>query len=182
MRKFGFTSAHLVPSEGIFRGTGPFVLLSNQEPNELILKNEVSQIIAFDPVGKNSSPQVYPVSLMGVLSVIRQSILETKYANERVQFDIKNQVNLRFIPHIGVQALSRSLGEKKSMPIWIEPGSCLMNAKAVEISQEFELNKPVIIATGDEWRNPEISLYPHHDYILPMIFPTIPDLPNPEDW
>ena len=182
LRKFGFTSAHLVPSEGIFRGTGPFVLLSDQEPNELILKNEVSQIIAFDPVGKNSSPPVYPVSLMGVLSVIRQSILETKYANERVRFEIKNQVNLRFMPHIGIQALSRSLGERKSMPIWIEPGSCLMNAKAMEIAQEFELNNPVIIATGDEWRNPEISLSPHHDYILPMIFPTIPDLPNPEDW
>jgi len=56
LREYGFTSAHLGTSEGIFRGTGPFVLLSEQEPNELILKNEVAQIIAFDPVGKNSSP------------------------------------------------------------------------------------------------------------------------------
>ena len=182
MRKWGFTTAHLAPSEGIFRGTGPFVLLSDDEPNELILKNEVAQIMVFDPVGKNSSPSVYPSSLMGTLSVIRQSILETNYFLERIQYENKNPLQIKVVPHLGVKALSRSIGTKKSIPIWIEPGSCLMNAKAIEIAKEFSLGNPVIIATGDEWRNPELSLSRDNDYILPLLFPTIPDLPNPEDW
>lgn len=182
LREYGFTSAHLAPAEGIFRGTGPFVLLSEQEPNELILKNEVAQVIAFDPVGKNSSPSVYPASLMGVLSVIRQSILETNYANKRVQFEIKNQIRDGFTPHFGAQALTRSLGENKSIPIWIEPGSCLMNAQAMNIAKEFNLGDPVLIATGEEWRNPNLSLSPKNDYILPLLFPAIPKLPNLEDW
>jgi hypothetical protein len=112
LREYGFTSAHLAPAEGIFRGTGPFVHLSEQEPNELILKNEVAQIIAFDPVGKNSSPSVYPASLMGVLSVIRQSILETNYANKRVQFEIKNQIRDGFSPPYSVPKLSPAVLEK----------------------------------------------------------------------
>jgi hypothetical protein len=33
-----------------------------------------------------------------------------------------------------------------------------MNAKAKEIAREFSLGNPVIIATGDEWRNTKLSL------------------------
>jgi len=76
---------------------------------------------------------------MGVLSVIRQSILETNYANERVQFEIKNQIrDLDLFPHWCPSTLPAVSERKKSIPIWIEPGSCLMNAKAMEIAQEFE--------------------------------------------
>jgi imidazolonepropionase-like amidohydrolase len=182
MRKWGFTAAHLAPSEGILRGTGPFVLLSDEETNEIIIRNEVAQIMAFDPVGKNSSPSVYPSSLMGTLSVIRQSILDTNYAIERIQYENKNQPQTTVDLHLGIQALSRSTSGKKNIPIWIEPGSCLMNAKAMEIAREFSLGNPVIIATGDEWRNTKLSLSRNNHYILPLLFPAIPDLPNPEDW
>ena len=122
IEEYGFTSAHLAPAEGIFRGTGPFVLLNEKELDRSILKNEVSQIIAFDPVGRNSSPSVYPSSLMGVLSVIRQSILETNYENQRFLFESENQIPT-VSPHFGALSLNRSLGKNKSIPIWIESGS-----------------------------------------------------------
>ena len=37
-RKYGFTSAHLAPSKGIFRGTGPCIMLSDDEVMDQILK------------------------------------------------------------------------------------------------------------------------------------------------
>ena len=50
-------------------------LLEDKDPNELILKNEVAQIVAFDPVGRKQTPSIFPNSLMGVFSVIRQTFL-----------------------------------------------------------------------------------------------------------
>ena len=44
LRKHGFTVAHLAPSEGILRGTGPCVLLGQGDPNELAIKEEVAQL------------------------------------------------------------------------------------------------------------------------------------------
>ena len=69
------------------RGTGPCILLNENFEQQSILKNEVAQIIAFDPVGRKSSPSIYPNSLMGVLSVIRQTFLETIHAREMLSFE-----------------------------------------------------------------------------------------------
>ena len=69
IRKLGYTAVHQVPPEGIFRGIGICILTSSNPDDNRILKEQTPQIIAFDPVGRKSSPSVYPNSLMGVISV-----------------------------------------------------------------------------------------------------------------
>ena len=98
-RKFGFTSAHLAPSKGIFRGTGPCILLGDKFEQKEILRDKVAQVIAFDPVGRQSSPSIYPNSLMGVLSVIRQTFLETIHAREMFAFEKTNPSIKPFYTH-----------------------------------------------------------------------------------
>ena len=57
-----------------------------------------------------------------------------------------------------------------------------MNAKAIEIAQEFDLQDITLILSGDEWRRPDLSISRRHDCILPLNFPSIPNLPQDDDW
>ena len=182
LRENGFTVAHLAPTEGIFRGSGPCVLLMDGPVNERILKDEVGQVIAFDPIGKRNSPSIYPNSLMGVIAVIRQTFWETQYSLKRIAFEKRNPTGVPFFMHEGTESLLRSLPPNSSFPVWMEPGSCLMMRKAIELGEEFSLPPPILIATGQEWRRPDLSLSPEHHYVLPLVFPTPSKLPNEEDW
>ena len=181
LRKYGYTIAHIVPSTGIFRGTGPCVLLSNDNPNQSILKKEVAQILAFDPVGKKETPSVYPASLMGVLAVIRQTLLDTQHAQRLLVFQQENPKNPPFSPHSGLTSLFPLLRKKEPLPLWIESGSCLMTKKAIELGREFNLF-PILIATGDEWRRPDLACSQSHSYITPLRFPALSKLPEEDDW
>ncbi|MAL86683.1 MAG: hypothetical protein CMI23_10065 [Opitutae bacterium] len=182
LRATGFTAAHFTPNKGIFRGTGPCVLLEDKDPNELILKNEVAQIVAFDPVGRKQTPSIYPNSLMGVFSVIRQTFLEVEYSNTLIRY--QKQMPSRFInePHPGITSLSRSIDQEEEFPLWFESGSFLMTAKAIDLATELKIPSTVFIANGYEWQRPDITLLANHDYILPLSFPSSPKFPNQEDW
>ena len=182
-RKHGYTTFHLVPSDGIFRGTGLCMLLSPESKKEMVLKEETPQIIAFDPVGRKSSPSVYPNSLMGVLSVIRQTFLQTEYAKEKILFEKENQPSgMKFVAHRGIRSLIDSISPEFKIPTWIEPGSTLMIPKAIEIANEFNLKNAVLILTGEEWRRPDLAIPSKHDLILPLHFSGIPELSDEEDW
>jgi imidazolonepropionase-like amidohydrolase len=181
LRKHGFTVAHLSPSEGILRGTGPCVLLREGNPNELVLKKEVAQILVFDPVGKKQSPPVYPNSLMGTLAVIRQAFLDTMHAQDLALYRAKNPGALPFLPHAGIRSLQDVIRKKRPSPLWIEPGSCLMENRAFSLGKEFGFH-PVIIASGDEWRRPDLACSKDHSYVSPLIFPALSKLPEDEDW
>ena len=181
-RKYGFTSAHLAPSQGIFRGTGPCILLHDKFDQQMILKDAVAQVIAFDPVGRKSSPSIYPNSLMGVLSAIRQTLLETIHAREMLSFEKTNPSTKPFYVHDGMRSLLQNLGPTHSSPTWFETGSMSMNAKATEIAKEFDLQDITLILSGDEWRRPDLSVPRRRDCILPLNFPSIPNLPQDDDW
>ena len=171
----------MAPSEGILRGTGPCVLLRDGNPNDLILKEEVAQIMAFDPVGKEQSPQVYPNSLMGALAVIRQAFIDTGHAEEKSQYLKQKTSAPPYFPHVGIRSLQKVLDKKKPFPVWIESGSCLMENRAMSLGKEFGFH-PVLIATGDEWRRPDLALSKKHSYVSNHLFPALTKLPEEEDW
>ena len=56
-----------------------------------------------------------------------------------------------------------------------------MENRALILGEEFGIH-PVIIATGDEWRRPDLALSKHHAYISPLLFPALSKLPEEEDW
>ena len=142
----------------------------------------MAQIVAFDPVGRKQTPSIYPNSLMGVFSVIRQTFLEVEYSNALLQY--QKQMPSGFInePHPGIISLSRSLDQAEEFPLWFESGSFLMTAKAIDLATELKIPSTVFIANGYEWQRPDITLLANHDYILPLSFPSSPKFPNQEDW
>ena len=49
------------------------------------------------------------------------------------------------------------------------------------LAKEFGFH-PVLIATGDEWRRPDLALSKNHSYVSPLLFPALSKLPEDEDW
>ncbi len=174
LRELGFTAANLVPSKGIVRGTSAFILLTEGNPNELVLKADVAQHIAFDPHA--AGEDAYPHSLMGVIAAVRQTLHDAQH--HHALKSLKNPTKpTPFNP--ALDALASALD--KQMPVIFEPGSALMMDRAARLAAEFGL-KHILVASGQEWRRPELARTANAAFIVPVNFPALPKLPEPDDW
>ena len=171
LRNLGFTAVHLSPSKGIFRGTGAVSLTGEASPNELIQEANTFQHIGFN--SRASKSDEYPKSLMGAISAIRQTLIDTQdYA--RLPQDNRQH---HFNPSL--QALGSAINGNQA--VLIEPGSVLMASRAAKLADEFGLRFN-LIAAGQEWRRPDLLASIDASFIVPINFPTIPNLPEEEDW
>ena len=170
LRKHGFTVVHLAPSRESCAGRDP-AFSSRRKPNDLILKEEVAQIMAFDPVGKEQSPQVYPNSLMGALAVIRQAFIDTGHAEEKSQYLKQKTSTPPYFPHIGIRSLQKVLDKKNPFPVWIESGSCLMENRAMSLGREFA---SILFSSPPEMSGEGTRFFPkNHSYLSNLLFPAL---------
>jgi len=178
LREQGFTSALFVPGQGIIRGTSAFVQLSDGEPNDAILRPDVFQHIAFDT--HDDDDATFPGSLMGVIAAVRQSFFDAQY----YQLDHADYVNHpagRARPEYNpaLEALGPALDRK--LPVLFEPGSVLMDDRAARVAAELGLNF-ALVSCGQEWRRPDVARSTGATYIVPVNFPTLPQMPDDDDW
>jgi imidazolonepropionase-like amidohydrolase len=171
LRNLGFTAVHLSPSKGIIRGTGAVSLTGEASPNELIQKAETFQHLGFN--SRASKSDEYPKSLMGVISAIRQTFIDTQDYAQRSGNDSQKNYNP------SLEALKAPLNGSQS--VIIEPGSVLMASRAAKLADEFGLRFN-LIAQGQEWRRPDLLASIDAPFIVPINFPEIPSLPEEEDW
>ncbi|GEP43008.1 amidohydrolase family protein [Brevifollis gellanilyticus] len=182
LRTEGFTAANIVPSAGVIRGISTFVALNSSDPDVAIIKPETFQHIAIDTPksGDDSKPEAYPGSLMGVVSVIRQTLLDTQFqATDHAHF--AQHPNDRQRPPFKTSLDVLLPVTKKAMPVLFEPASALMVDRSIRIAREFGL-QPVILATGQEWRRPDLVREAEAPFIVPVDYPEVPKLPEDEDW
>ncbi|MBI3882034.1 MAG: amidohydrolase family protein [Verrucomicrobia bacterium] len=177
LRELGFAAANLVPTSGILRGRSAFVTLADGNPNDAVLRPEVFQHVAFDrEAGRDD---VYPVSLMGVIAVIRQVFFDAEhYANEQAAFQ-KNPARKRPAFNPSLSALQPA--RERKMRVIIEPGSAVMNDRAARLARELGLDF-ALVASGQEWRRPDLARATGATFIVPLNFPALPKLPDAEDW
>src|SRR4051794_6606987 len=76
LRDLGFGTVLSHVRDGIARGTGTLVTLSNEKENLAILKERASANYAFN---KGTSTQAYPNSMMGMIALMRQSYLDAQW-------------------------------------------------------------------------------------------------------
>ena len=179
LREIGFTAGVIAPGKGIIRGTSALVTLNEESPNEIVLKPEVFQHIAFES-GSREEGGAYPSSLMGSIAVIRQSFFDTRhYVDDQADYVKNNQNRKRPEYNQALQALQPAL--EKKMRVAIEPGSALMSSRAGQLGRELELDY-CIISSGQEWRRPDLAKAVAASFIVPLNFPTLPKLPSDDDW
>ena len=178
LREIGFTAANVTPERGIVRGVSALVALSDEEPNATVIRPEVFQHVAFEIGGGRGGG--YPGSLMGMVAVVRQSFLDAEHY-KLDQDDYRKHDGQRPRPayNPGLEALEPALAKK--MRVIFEPRTALMVDRATRVAHELNLEFG-IVATGQEWRRPELAKAAGAPFIVPLNFPSAPRLPQDDDW
>jgi imidazolonepropionase-like amidohydrolase len=178
LREAGFTAGIVAPSKGIIRGTSALIQLADENPNQLVLKSDVFQHIAFEsPSGEERG---YPGSLMGTIAVVRQSFFDAHhYALDRADYRAHqtDRKPVEFDP--ALEAL-QAAADKKIM-VAFEPGSALMISRAAVVARELGLEF-CLVSSGQEWRRPDLAKATAATFIVPLNFPTLPKPPTDADW
>ncbi|SVB77807.1 uncharacterized protein METZ01_LOCUS230661, partial [marine metagenome] len=178
LREQGFTAAVLTPANGIIRGQSALISLGQGSPNLLVIKPQLFQHIVFDT--KASKPNEYPKSLMGVISAIRQTLSDAEHYNDTWEYYQANADTFkRPAYNKSLDTLQATL--KNRQLVIIEPGSVLMVNKAARLASEFGIN-PLIVATGHEWRRPDLVMANGSRFIVPINLPKAPNMPSDSDW
>lgn len=166
LRELGFTAAHIVPGKGVIRGQGALVALGDDGPNESILRADASQCVGFTP---SRADNQYPSSLMGTVAVVRQALLDAAWHREAAAGPNPPPFN------VALDALARA---RDGQPVFFEPGSVLMADRAARVAREAGIARPVLVASGHEWRRPDLIAGTGAPFIMPLAFPEIPKLPD----
>lgn len=181
LRDLGFTAGNVIPSQGIIRGQSAFVTLGSSSPNEALLAPDsrmgTAQHIAFEVPGSDGA---FPNSLMGVIAAVRQAFFDAQWwAASQAAFAREPLRSSRPPANEALQALQLAL---ERQPVFFEPGSVLMVDRARQLSAELGLKNTVIVASGDEWRRPDLIRGEQTAYIVPLGFPALPKLPSDDAW
>jgi imidazolonepropionase-like amidohydrolase len=180
LRELGFTAGNVVPARGIIRGTSVLVALSDSNPNDAVLRADVFQHVAFATIPRSDEVGAYPQSLMGIIAAVRQTFFDAQhYFLEHQGYEKSPQGRKRPPFNPASQALGPAL--RKEMPVVFEPGSALMTDRAGRVGRELGLNF-YILASGQEWRRPDLLKGVGVPFIVPLNFPEISKMPQEDDW
>ena len=182
LREIGFTVGNVVPTRGIIRGTSVLLALSDSNPNDAVIRPDVFQHVAFEAGerGEGFGFGSYPQSLMGIISAVRQSFFDAQhYSLEHQSYEQAPQGRKRPTFNPACPALGSAL--RKEMTVVFEPGSALMVDRAARVGGELGLNF-YILASGQEWRRPDLAKATGASFIVPLNFPEISKMPEDDDW
>lgn len=156
---FGVVLTHI--QDGIVRGSGALVSLSDKTDNEnLLLKNAAS----FYSFQKGVSKQKNPSSLMGSIALIRQTFLDAEWYETQV-----NQTNLSYDAFIN----------QKELPHIFKLNNELDYSRVYKIADEFEIDF-IPKGNGKEYLKIDEIASTELPVIIPLNFPISYDISNPE--
>jgi imidazolonepropionase-like amidohydrolase len=178
LREQGFTVGLVVPSHGIVRGTSTLVALSEEDANRVVIRSDVFQHVAFET--HQAGESAYPGSLMGVIAAVRQSFFDAQYyARDHADFEAHPGARKRPEFDPAMESLAQVIAQKTT--VVIEPGSALMVDRAARVAHELGVQF-YLVASGQEWRRPDLVKATGASFIVPLNFPTPPKLPSTDDW
>lgn len=164
LRELGFGAVLTHQKDGIARGTGTIVSLASMKENQVIIKEKASAHYSFN---KGSSTQSYPGSVMGSISLLRQTYLDAQWYKNNPD---KEGMNL------SLQAWNNSL----SLPQIFDAGDKWAAMRADRIGDEFGFQY-IIKAGGNEYQRINEMASTKASFILPLNFPQAMDVEDPND-
>ncbi len=176
LRALGFTTVHSAPNDGVFRGTGLIAELGDGPVQNEVQMPQASMHLAFN---KGTSTQAYPGSLMGSISLIRQTLLDAQwYAAAHAKYKAnpslpKPETNNAF------EALNAQLGSK--LPTFFQPVANQDILRAAKMFSEFNLPQPIYRGTHYEYELLNELAPLGAAIVLPLELPEAPDVEDPLD-
>ncbi len=145
-RNAGLTSALVVPREGVLMGQSAFVNLAGETPRQMLVYSPVALHLGFTPLRSG----VYPASLMGVFSAVRQMLLDASRLREANQIYARSPRGLRR-PEQDRSLLALQPVLARETPVVMHANTEREIRRALDLAQEFNLR--VIISGGAEsWK------------------------------
>ncbi|MFT7588485.1 MAG: imidazolonepropionase-like amidohydrolase [Limisphaerales bacterium] len=162
MRKAGFGAVVTHRRDGISRGTGAAILLTDESENNAILKEDVASFLSFR---KGTSTQEYPSSLMGAIALLRQTYLDGQwYTKQDKEFNLSLE----------------AWNEIQSLPQVFEVQNHLSILRADKLGDEFGKNY-IIKSNGSEYRRIDAIKAAGNSLIVPLNFPEAYAVSDPFD-
>ncbi|MBX2815459.1 MAG: amidohydrolase, partial [Saprospiraceae bacterium] len=164
LRKQGFGTVLSFRDDGIARGTSTLVTLGNNNANtEMIL----SDAAAHFSLSKGTSRQNYPRSMMGYISLLRQTFLDADWYGAQSPKPYADQALEAWIDH-------------QDKPQIFDAGSWINALRADKIGDEFGIQYIICGGTDlykriDEIKNTDAQ------FIVPLNFPEAFDVEDPLD-
>ncbi|NNE28568.1 MAG: amidohydrolase, partial [Saprospiraceae bacterium] len=164
LRKLGFAVAQTHMMDGIARGTGAAVLLSDDREQETVIKSASGNFLSFK---KGKSTQSYPNSLMGGIALIKQ----TQYDADWYRREGKNKET-----NLSLQAWN----ENQFLPQFFETRDRLEALRAIKLGKDLS-KKYIILGSGDEYKRITELKATGASFIVPVNFPKAFDVEDPYD-
>ncbi|MFN5423585.1 MAG: amidohydrolase family protein [bacterium] len=164
LREIGFGAVLTHQMDGIARGTGTLVSLASMKENKVVLKEKASAHYSFS---KGSSTQSYPSSMMGSISLLRQTYIDAKWYEHNKE---KEGVNLSLL----------AWNSNQSYPQIFEANDKWNVLRADRIADEFG-TKYIIKTNGNEYQRIAEIAATGSTLIVPLNFPMAMDVEDPND-
>jgi imidazolonepropionase-like amidohydrolase len=164
LREAGFGAVLTHQRDGIARGTGTFVSLASIKENHAIIKEKASAHYSFN---KGTSQQSYPSSMMGSISLLRQTYYDAKWYKNNAA---KEGVNLSLNAWNNIQ----------SLPQIFEANDKWNVMRADRIGDEFGVQY-IIKTNGNEYQRVSEIASTGASLIVPVNYPMAMDVEDPND-
>lgn len=159
---FGVVLTH--QKDGIARGTGAVVDLSDKKENLAMIKEKASANYSFN---KGSSTQSYPGSMMGMIALLRQTFLDAQWYKNKPATEGTN---------LSLEAWNNNL----SLPQIFEANDKWNDLRADRIGDEFGIQF-ILKAGQNEYQRMAEMKATKASFILPLNFPAAIDVEDPND-
>lgn len=164
-RKMGFGAVVSHRMDGIVRGTGATVLLSDESENQILVNSKTAAFFSFDP-GEITSMS-YPTSLMGSIALLRQTYYDGDWyqaGGDAAEYNISLE----------------EFQKNRELPAVFEGDDLLNTFRIQKIGDEFGVDY-IIKGDGTEYRRAEdIAVYGNR-MIVPLSFPDAYSVKDPWD-
>lgn len=164
MRKIGFGTVLTYSHDGIVRGKGAVVTLTDESANKALLNDKASAHFSFS---KGTSGQNYPSSGMGAVALLRQNYYDADWYAKGGK---AKETNLSL----------EAFNQIKGLPSFFETSDKYSLLRADKIGDEFGIQY-IIKGGGDEYQRLEEVKASKASLILPLNFPAAYDVTDPWD-
>lgn len=173
-RNAGITAAQTAPRGNVFLGQSAVINLSGDSPQQMIVRSPVAVYVGLSPLGQGQ----YPGSLMGVLSSVRQMLLDARRYRESNEIYERSPRGLRRPEQDkSLAALLPVLA--RQVPIVMQADREREIERALDIAQEFQIQ--MVINGGQEADRVAARLKAQNvPVLLSLNFPRRTAAPSPE--
>jgi imidazolonepropionase-like amidohydrolase len=163
LRKNGFGTVLIHAHDGIVRGNGALVTLTDEPANKALLNKKASAHFSFS---KGTSTQTYPSSTMGVVALLRQNYYDAEWYSKAAS----KETNLSL----------EAFNQNKNLPSFFETNDKYSVMRADKVGDEFGVQY-IIRGGGDEYQRIKEIKATKATLILPLQFPDAYDVSDPWD-